>query len=36
MAKYAEEYPHSTRAYAAWAEDFIIEAKETGNLFHVY
>jgi arylsulfatase A-like enzyme len=33
MAKYAEEYPHSTRAYAAWAEDFIIEAKQTGKPF---
>ncbi|MBU2939815.1 sulfatase [Lacinutrix sp. C3R15] len=33
MAKYAEKYPHSTRAYAAWAEDFIIEAKETGKPF---
>ncbi|MEH1006462.1 sulfatase [Winogradskyella sp. ECml5-4] len=33
MAKYAKEYPHSTRAYAAWAEDFIIEAKESGKPF---
>jgi len=33
MTKYAEKYPHSTRAYAAWAEDFIIEAKESGNPF---
>tara|TARA_R110001592_G_scaffold97176_2_gene278315 strand:- start:807 stop:2399 length:1593 start_codon:yes stop_codon:yes gene_type:complete len=33
MAKYAEKYPHSTRAYAAWAEDFIIEAKQTGKPF---
>lgn len=33
MAKYAEKYPHSTRAYAAWAEDFIIEAKATGKPF---
>lgn len=33
MAKYAKKYPHSTRAYAAWAEDFIIEAKKTGKPF---
>ena len=33
MSKYAEKYPHSTRAYAAWAEDFIIEAKQTGKPF---
>ncbi|MDN3663916.1 sulfatase [Algibacter miyuki] len=33
ISKYAEKYPHSTRAYAAWAEDFIKEAKETGKPF---
>lgn len=33
MAKYAEKYPHSTRAYAAWAEDFMVEAKETNKPF---
>jgi len=33
MAKYAKKYPHSTRAYAAWAEDFIKEAKATGKPF---
>lgn len=33
IAKYAEEYPHSTRAYGAWAEDFIIEAKQTDKPF---
>ncbi|MEP3838623.1 MAG: sulfatase [Algibacter sp.] len=33
IAKYAEKYPHSTRAYAAWAEDFIKEAKQTGKPF---
>lgn len=33
MAKYAKEYPHSTRAYAAWAEDFIKEAKQTEQPF---
>lgn len=33
ISKYAKKYPHSTRAYAAWAEDFIIEAKQTGKPF---
>lgn len=33
MAKYVKKYPHSTRAYAAWAEDFIIEAKKTNKPF---
>ena len=33
MSKYAKKYPHSTRAYAAWAEDFIIESKQTGKPF---
>ncbi|MEP2169428.1 MAG: sulfatase [Polaribacter sp.] len=33
MSKYAKKYPHSTRAYAAWAEDFIKEAKQTGKPF---
>lgn len=33
MKKYAEKYPHSTRAYAAWAKDFIAEAKESGKPF---
>jgi arylsulfatase A-like enzyme len=33
MLKYADKYPHTTRAYAAWAEDFIIEAKQTGKPF---
>jgi len=33
IAKYAEKYPHSTRAYGAWAQDFIKEAKESGKPF---
>ncbi|NIJ45934.1 arylsulfatase A-like enzyme [Wenyingzhuangia heitensis] len=33
IAKYAKKYPHSSRAYAAWAHDFIKQAKVQGNLF---
>lgn len=33
IAKYAKEYPHSTRAYGAWAKDFMIEAKKTNKPF---
>ncbi|WP_083631134.1 sulfatase family protein [Labilibacter marinus] len=33
LAKYADKYPHSSRAYGAWAKDFIVEAKETGKPF---
>ncbi|BAX81127.1 sulfatase-like hydrolase/transferase [Labilibaculum antarcticum] len=33
IAKYAEKYPHSTRAYGAWANDFIKEAKKSGKPF---
>jgi arylsulfatase A-like enzyme len=33
IAKYAEKYPHSTRAYGAWANDFIKEAKASGKPF---
>ena len=33
IAKYAKEYPHSTRAYGAWARDFMIEAKKTNQPF---
>lgn len=33
IAKYADQYPHSTKAYAAWAKDFITEAKQTGKPF---
>ncbi len=32
-AKYAKQYPHSTRAYGAACVDFIREAKETGKPF---
>lgn len=33
LAKYATQYPHSTRAYAAWATDFLKVAKQTGRPF---
>ncbi|MFI3290660.1 MAG: sulfatase [Opitutales bacterium] len=33
LAKYAKEYPHSTRAYAAAIADFIKEAKASGKPF---
>lgn len=33
IASYAGEYKHSTRAYGAWAGDFIKEAKESGKPF---
>ncbi len=33
IAKYAAKYPHSTRAYGAWAGDFIRAAKKTGKPF---
>lgn len=33
IAAYAKEYPHSTRAYGAWAGDFIKEAKSSGKPF---
>ncbi|MGJ8736315.1 sulfatase family protein [Zobellia laminariae] len=33
IAEYAKEYPHSTRAYGAWAGDFIKEAKNSGKPF---
>nr|WP_320120362.1 sulfatase [uncultured Marinifilum sp.] len=33
IAKYAEKYPHSSRAYGAWANDFIKEAKKSGKPF---
>ncbi|WP_111708250.1 sulfatase family protein [Lutibacter citreus] len=33
IAKYAKEYPHSSRAYGAWANDFISEAKNSGKPF---
>ncbi|MCL7762505.1 sulfatase [Polaribacter sp. Z014] len=33
IAQYAEKYPHSTRAYGAWAHDFIKTAKKSGKPF---
>ena len=33
IAKYAKQYPHSTRAYAAWAKDFLKAAKASGKPF---
>ncbi|WP_282037977.1 sulfatase family protein [Saccharicrinis aurantiacus] len=33
IAQYADEYPHSTRAYGAWANDFITDAKKSGKPF---
>ncbi|WP_109831717.1 sulfatase family protein [Reichenbachiella versicolor] len=33
ISKYATQYPHSTRAYGAWAEDFMKEAKAAGKPF---
>lgn len=33
IKQYAAEYPHCTRAYGAWASDFMKEAKATGKSF---
>lgn len=33
IAKYAEHYPHSSRAYGAWAQDFLKSAKQSGKPF---
>jgi arylsulfatase A-like enzyme len=33
IARYAERYPHCSRAYAAWAADFLREAKASGKPF---
>jgi arylsulfatase A-like enzyme len=33
IAKYAEKYPHSSRAYGAWAQDFLKTAKQSGKPF---
>lgn len=33
IAHYAEKYPHSSRAYGAWAHDFIKSAKASGKPF---
>ncbi len=33
IAKYADKYPHSSRAYGAWAADFFEQAKQSGKPF---
>jgi arylsulfatase A-like enzyme len=33
IAKYADKYPHCSRAYAAWADDFLQQAKASGKPF---
>jgi len=33
IAKYAAHYPHCSRAYGAWAQDFLKTAKQTGKPF---
>jgi arylsulfatase A-like enzyme len=33
IAKYADQYPHSSRAYGAWAQDFLKSAKQSGKPF---
>lgn len=33
IAKYAENYPHCSRAYGAWAQDFLKAAKTNGEPF---
>lgn len=33
IAKYAEKYPHCSRAYGAWAQDFLKAAKRSGKPF---
>ncbi len=33
IKQYADKFPHSTRAYGAWAHDFLKEAKESGKPF---
>ena len=33
IAKYAEKYPHCSRAYGAWGQDFIKDAKKSGKPF---
>jgi len=35
IAKYAEQYPHCSRAYGAWGQDFIKAAKQSGRPFCV-
>ena len=33
IAKYAAQYPHCSRAYGAWAQDFLKAAKQSGKPF---
>jgi arylsulfatase A-like enzyme len=33
IRQYADQYPHSSRAYGAWAHDFLKEAKASGKPF---
>lgn len=33
IANYADRYPHSSRAYGAWGQDFIKSAKQSGKPF---
>ncbi len=33
IAKYADQYPHCSRAYGAWAQDFLKTAKQSGKPF---
>lgn len=33
IAKYAAQYPHCSRAYGAWAQDFLKTAKQNGKRF---
>lgn len=33
IARYASQYPHSSRAYGAWAQDFLKAAKKSGRPF---
>lgn len=33
IEKYADKYPHSSRAYGSWAADFFTEAKQSGKPF---
>ena len=33
MAKYAKEYPHSSRSYGAFGRDFILDSAKTGKPF---
>ncbi len=33
IANYAEQYPHCSRAYGAWAQDFLKSAKSSGKPF---